>query len=242
MGSPNDAFGHALYDFMKGEIVRDIIERDDGFITVPTGPEIYFADYESWQPADQLALKYAFGKVLDIGCGAGRHALYLQNEGLSVVGIDSSPLAVYVSKRRGVRYARLCSITEVSSKLGRFDTILMLGNNFGLMANQTRARWLLRRFYSMTPSTGRIIAASSDPYQTDDPDHLAYMAKNKARARMSGQLRIRYRYRNYKDDWFDYLFVSIEEMEKLLAETGWRVERCIESEPPLYIAIIDKAI
>jgi len=235
-----DAFGHMLYDYMQGESVKDVIERDDGLITVSIGPEIYFAGIEDWRPAEQQAVNYASGRVLDIGCGAARHALYLQNQGLDVLGIDTSPLAVFISQRRGLKNARLHSITQVSSKLGEFDTILMLGNNFGLMANFSRARWLLRRFYSMTPSTGRIIAASSDPYVTDDVDHLAYQAWNKQRGRMAGQVRIRYRYRRYKDSWFDYLFVSKKEMENIIEGTGWQVVEYLDSEGPLYIAIIEK--
>ena len=235
-----DAFGHMLYDFMQGESVKDVIERDDGLIIVSIGPEIYFSDFEDWQPAEQQAITYASGRVLDIGCGAARHALYLQNRGLDVLGIDTSPLAVFISQRRGLLNARLCSITQVNSKMGEFDTILMLGNNFGLMANLSRARWLLRRFYSMMPSTGRIIAASSDPYATDDDDHLTYLAMNKERGRMAGQVRIRYRYRRYKDTWFDYLFVSKKEMENIVEGTGWQVVEFLDSEGPLYIAIIEK--
>jgi len=48
--------------------------------------------------------------------------------------------------------------------LGYIDTIFLLGNNFGLMANPRRVWWLLRRFDAMTPTNGRMIAASNDPY------------------------------------------------------------------------------
>ena len=240
MHALKDAFGHMLYDFMQGENAKDVIERDDGFITVSSGPELYFADFEDWHPAEQQAINYASGRVLDIGCGAARHALYLQKQGLDVLGIDTSPLAVFISQRRGLQNARVCSITQVNSKLGEFDTILMLGNNFGLMANLSRARWLLRRFYSMMPSTGRIIAASSDPHTTNDDDHLSYQAMNKQRGRMAGQLRIRYRYRRFKDAWFDYLFVSKKEMEEIVEGTGWQVVEYLDSEGPLYIAVLEK--
>ncbi len=80
-------------------------------------------------------MSHARGRVLDIGCGAGRHALYLQKRGFEVVAIDISPLAVDVCRRRGVNDVRLMSITEADSNLGPFDTILMMGANFGLFAN-----------------------------------------------------------------------------------------------------------
>lgn len=37
------------------------------------------------------------------------------------------------------------SITEIGSGLGKFDTIVMFGNNFGLFGNPNRAKRLLSR-------------------------------------------------------------------------------------------------
>ena len=132
------------------------------------------------------------------------------------------------------------SITEFSRGMGLFDTIVMFGNNFGLFGNRTRAKWLLRRFYKMTSPQSRIIAQSLDPYDTNDPEHLAYHKFNRARGRMSGQLRIRVRYKKYISDWFEYLLVSRNEMQELLQGTGWKVRQFIDSEGPFYIAIIEK--
>jgi hypothetical protein len=92
------------------------------------------------------------------------------------------------------------------------------------MANPQRAKWLLRRFYTLTPANGRLIAANNDPYKTDDDDHLAYHATNQRRGRMAGQLRIRVRYRIFMERWFDYLMVSKSEMENILIGTGWQVK------------------
>jgi SAM-dependent methyltransferase len=183
---------------------------------------------------------YVKGRVLDIGCGAGRHAIYLQEQGHEVLGIDNSPLAIEVSKKRGLLKARQMPITRVSSKLGIFDTIIMMGNNFGLFANQKRARWLLSRFYAMTPPGGRIIATSRDPYPTEDPQHLAYHERNRQQGRMAGQVRIRVRYRQYKTPWYDYLLVSQDEMAHLLDGTGWAITEIVEPDFPSYGAIIDK--
>jgi len=240
MITSEDAFGNGLYDYFIGESVHEVIERDDGYIVVWNGPGAYFAEFDDWQPAEREAMNFAFGKVLDIGCGAGRHALYLQHTGLKAMGIDVSPLALEVCEQRGLVNTRECPITEVNSNLGKFDTIIMMGNNFGLLANPRRARWLLRRFYSMTSQNGRLIAASNDPYKTDDEDHLAYHTRNRQRGRMSGQIRIRVRYRGIKDKWFDYLMVSKAEMEDILIGTGWQVREYIDSGNAQYIAVIEK--
>jgi hypothetical protein len=116
----------------------------------------------------------------------------------------------------------------------------MLGNNLGLFANQVRARWLLRRFAAMTSPGARTIAETLDPTLTDNPLHLAYQQRNRERGRSGGQITIRVRYRNYATPWFDYLFVSREELRGLLEGTGWVVEHWIDSTDARYIAILAK--
>ncbi len=235
-----DAFGHEMLDYLeKGEAV-EIIERDDGFIDVSGGAKAYFAEYEEWPSHQKEAMAYVNGRVLDVGCGAGRVALYLQEKGLEVLGIDNSPLAIDVCKRRGLKKCRVLPVTRVSSRLGVFDTILMFGNNFGLFGSPRRARWLLRRFGNMTSLQGRIIAESNDVHKTEIPEHLVYHEFNRKRGRMPGQVRIRVRYRRHATPWFDYLMVSKEEMRGILADTGWRVSGFLDSEGSPYIAVIEK--
>lgn len=237
-----DTYGQELWAYWQGDrSVVEIIERDDGLIGVSAGPATYFAPYEEWSELDKAAIALARGRALDIGCGAGRHALYLQEQGLDVTGIDNSPLAVEICRRRGLRQVYLMSITALPGGLGPFDTVLMLGNNFGLFGSAKRLRRLLRRFNEMIAPGGRIVATTLDPHQTDNPDHLAIHARNRARGRLPGQVRIRVRYGVNKGRWFDYLFVSREEMEQLLDGTGWRVARFIDSDGPSYAAVIERA-
>lgn len=156
-----DAYGHQQYDFYKSRQVVEIVERDDGLIDPSeTYPKYYLSEYKDWSLRERQAARYVKGRVLDIGCGGGRWSLYLQKKGHDVLGIDNSPLAVKVCKLRGLFNVRVKSITEVDSKLGRFDTILMIGNNFGLFGAPKRARQSLKRFHRMT-SPGALIIAES---------------------------------------------------------------------------------
>ena len=237
-----DAYGHAVFDYLKGMGGSEIGERDDGFVSPSGGPKVYFGNYRDWSPDQRKAMRYVRGRVLDIGCGAGRHSLYLQEKGFDVLGIDTSPLALKVCKLRGLRKTKLISITQIGPELGRFDTLLMLGNNFGLFASFKRARWLLKRFHRITSEKARIIAESMDPYQTDDPVNFEYHKLNRKRGRMSGQLRIRLRYKKHATPWFDYLLASKDEMKQLLKDTGWSVRRFIDTSGPVYTAIIEKEI
>ena len=239
-----DAFGHAMYDYLTAGMPRphlsDVIERDDGYVETSGGPAAYFYEYRRWPSEEKKALRYARGRVLDIGCGAGRHSLYLQEKGLEAVGIDNSPLAIKVCKQRGLIHARVMSISQISPKLGVFDTVLMMGNNFGLFGSYQGAKRLLKKISRITSKKARIIATSNDVYKTDNPEHLKYHEMNRKRGRMAGQLRFRVRYHQYTTPWFDYLMVSQDEMKDILDGTDWKVNRYIDSAGPFYIAIIDK--
>ncbi len=236
-----DAYGHEIWDFHSGKECTETVERDDGLIDSSSDlPRGYFADFDGWPDHEKEAMESVSGRVLDVGCGAGRHCLYLQKRGHEVVGVDNSPLAIQVCRETGVEDARLMSITQLSSRLGRFDTVLMMCNNFGLFGGMARAKWILRRFKGMTTAKARIIGASADPYQTENPFHLRYHELNRKRGRMPGQVRIRIRYQTYISHWFDYLLVSQEEMKKVVRGTGWRVDRFIESSGPQYIGVLDK--
>lgn len=239
-----DAFGQQLYDHHRGLLpdeFREVGERDDGNIKVYEHPRWYFTSFDEWDPHLQKAIKSVWGRTLDVGCGAGRVALHLQKSGIEVVGIDHSPLAVQTCRERGLGDVRVMPVTEISSnRLGVFDSITMIGNNFGLVGNPKRARRLLRRFCRMTTGHGRILAESTNPYATDDPLDLAYQERNRQQGRMSGQYRHRELHRNLKGSWYDWLFVSHDEMREVVAGTGWVVRKFIEPDGAQYVAVLEK--
>jgi hypothetical protein len=132
------------------------------------------------------------------------------------------------------------SIEELNFKPGSFDTVIMLGNNFGLFGSFKKARRLLKKLHKMTSKNGLIIASTRDTYKTDNPDHLECHKLNEKRGRMAGQLRIRIRFRKHVGRWFDYLIVSKREMEEMLKGTGWRIREFVDSGNSVYVAVIEK--
>lgn len=242
MKSNEDAYGQLIWAYHNGKYSYEIVEREDGYFDVgKIGPKAYFSKYKDWYGYQKKAMKFVRGRVLDIGCGAGRHSFYFQKKGFDVTGIDTSPLAIKICKLRGLKKARVMSVTEVGKfKPSSFDTIIMMGNNFGLFGNLKRAKSLLKKFHKITSTNALIIAETTDPYKTDNPFHLQYQKLNKRRGRMPGQLRIRIRFQKYIGNWFDYFIVSKKEMKEILKGTGWRVKKFIDSGDPIYIAVIEK--
>lgn len=238
-----DAYGEQLWSYFKtGEPRNEIIERDDGLLSLGQfGGKLYFSEYKDWQPIEKEAMKYARGRVLDVGCGAGRHSLHLQAKGLDVTGIDNSPLAIKICRERGLKKARVMAFKDVGQfKSDSFDTVIMMGNNFGLFGSFKLAQTLLKKLHRLTSPDALIIAMTRDPYATKDPAHAAYHKLNRKRGRMGGQLRIRVRFKGAIGSWFDYLLVSKDELKTILKNTGWRVERYLDGYDGLYVMVLSK--
>ena len=234
-GENSDVWGAILRDAVAGRQAAEIVERDDGFI-VSYDVGYFLDDYKEWDdPVEREAMAFVRGRVLDIGCGGGRGALYLQERGHEVVAIDSSPGAVEICRSRGVRDARLLGVEDVDASLGWFDSIVMLGQNFGLLRSPARAERTLRRWRKLA---GRVIAETFDPYVL--AANAAYREQNVARGRREGALRVRVRYREHATKWQDWLQVSREELKEIAARSGWHVERLL-GDGPSYVAILDPA-
>lgn len=235
----HDAYGQEMWNCHQGTTNYEVVERDDGFLDIGSALQ-YFHNFDRWPEHEREAIGLARGSVLDIGCGAGRVSLYLQYKGYKVTAIDNSPFAVKVTKLRGVKSARVLSIDDIHTLRGKFATIVLYGNNFGLFGGMRKARRLLAAMDEITTSNAIIIAAATDPYRTRDPIHLAYHQRNRDRGRMGGQIRMRIRYRQYCGHWFDYLLASPDEVRSILEKSAWTLSRTLASTGPGYVAILQK--
>jgi SAM-dependent methyltransferase len=237
-----DAYGEMMLASLDDPDIPEIVEREDGTIMASKfGPSAYLAPYSKWPGHERRALRFTRGRVLDVGAGAGRVALHLQEKGHDVVAIDVSPGAVEVCRRRGIRDARVMRVEDVDDSLGIFDTVVMYGNNLALLASRTKGPRILRRLARITSERGRIIGECLDPYGTDNPAHLAYHERNRRRGRMGGQIKIRVRFQDVATPWFDYMFLSEPELCEVLDGTGWRLLRMLEGERT-YVAVIEKEL
>ena len=240
LSEEDDAFGRLLLDYMAGETAQLILELDDGRAGPALPADVFFAEHREWPAQEQRVFEFAHGRVLDIGCGAGRHSLEAQRRGLGVVAIDISPGAVEVCRRQGVRDVRLLPLAAVDARLGVFDTALMMCGNFGLVGTAEDAVGVLRTLHGMMTPNAKIVLDSVDPHQDNDSADLAYQERNRARGRLPGQVTIRLRYRDSATPWFELLNLSARELEALAAEAGWQLADLVEGDPAEYYAVLEK--
>ena len=240
-----DAYGNNIFDtYHKDGGGYDIIEREDGHLTLNGDSDAYTEAYEFWSSIQKSAATQIKGKTLDIGCGGGKHAYHFQSIGLDVWAMDNSPLGLTICETRGIKNTLLCDINHLNADvINQLDSVYLWGNNMGLLQNETLARRFFNACDTMCNPGAKIFIETLDPYGKAfyKDDDKAYIQENISNGRMGGQIRVRVRYRHFITPWRDYLFVSKTELETLLSETNWKVSQFFDDpEIDQYIAIIER--
>jgi SAM-dependent methyltransferase len=156
----NDILGSAIesYFLSKDDTpVRVFINKNE---EPEMYPSIFFRHYRNMLKYEKIALKESRGKVLDLGCGAGCHALYLQGKGLDVTAVEISKKSVKVAQKRGVENVINEDWRNLSLK--NFDTVLVLMNGMGLAESPTELKIMFRKLKSFLSKSGAILIDSTD--------------------------------------------------------------------------------
>jgi cyclopropane fatty-acyl-phospholipid synthase-like methyltransferase len=123
-------------------------------------PSVFFRSYRSMLKYEKIALKHTSGKVLDLGCGAGCHALYLQNKGFDVTAVEVSEKSASVAEAQGV--SKVINEDWRNLSLKNFDTVLVLMNGMGLAESPTELKTMFRKLKGFLSKEGAILIDSTD--------------------------------------------------------------------------------
>lgn len=161
MGAENliDTFGQAIIDHYKGiNAIIDTYSSVGGWDELPVS--YLFRSFEAMPGIEKKALQSAYGSVLDLGCGAGSHSLYLQQQGLKVKPIDISKGAIEVCILRGLKSAEVIDFWKIKNQ--QFDTICSLMNGAGICGRISRMPQFLAHLKTLLNPGGQILLDSSD--------------------------------------------------------------------------------
>jgi SAM-dependent methyltransferase len=192
----------------------------------------YFRNADKMPALEHAALQLCRGKILDIGAGAGSHALWLQQQGAAITAMEISVLACDVMNQRGVETIIQQDIFTYSKE--RYDSLLLLMNGIGLAGTLAGLRNFLQHAATLLNPGGQLIFDSSDVayvYKNHFPDLKNYY----------GEIAYRYQYKGKKTDWFNWLYVDRYTLSAIALSEGWHAAFITEDENGQYLVKLQRA-
>jgi 2-polyprenyl-3-methyl-5-hydroxy-6-metoxy-1,4-benzoquinol methylase len=229
-----DLFGKAILDFQTNNSPEDLITETTISDEDEMSVAYLFRDFSGMPKLEQQALLLSKGKVLDVGCGAGSHSLYLQKEkNLEVTAIDISNNAVKACQLRGILDVSRIDILEYKSGK-KFDTILVLMNGTGIFGKLEHVSKYLQKLKSLLSENGQILIDSSDIiYMFDEEDDGGKWISGAA---YYGELEFTISYKGEKEAPFPWLYMDYNTMQNAAVANGLKCELVIEGNHFDYLA------
>lgn len=229
-----DLFGKAIFDFYTKNSPEDIITETSISEEDEMSVEYLFRSYNEMPKIEQKALQLAKGKILDVGCGAGSHALSLQNErSLDVTAIDISEKAIETCRLRGIKNAKVENILDFDGE--KFDTILLLMNGTGIFGQLKNCNSYLTKLKSLLNPGGQILIDSSDIiYMFDeDEDGGKWIPSEND---YYGELVFNISYKGEKEEPFDWLYLDYNTLQNAAIANDLNCELVLEGDHYDYLA------
>ena len=223
-----DIFGKALMDYHLGKKKHLKVRRDDGHVDNEDLGK-YFEPPEKWLNLERKLLSHAKGLVLDIGFGAGRHMIYLQKTGFNVMGIDISPLAAKVAKKREAGNLIIAAAPNLPFKDKIFDTCIVMLNTLGICGGPNKTLKFLKAIKNILRSRGLLLASLLDPLATENEVHLRYHERNRQLGKPPGLLTIRFEYEDEIGEWFQLYLMTPDEVKVMLMKSGFYLHKVIKN-------------
>ncbi|MCF6297984.1 MAG: class I SAM-dependent methyltransferase [Flavobacteriaceae bacterium] len=212
----NDIIGNALLDYQLGNFSENIITYSSIAGNDQMDVPFLFRSFDEMPIIEQKAMQLCHGNVLDIGCGAGSHALYLQNKNLKVKAIDISKGAIKTCIFRGVKNATIQNIWNVKNE--KFDTILALMNGIGVCEKLENLTAFLLHLKLLLNPNGQILLDSSDViYMYEEQNRETLLQKNE---KYYGEVAFEMIYKNKFSKLIHWLFVDFNTLQSHAKNVG----------------------
>ena len=228
-----DLFGKAILDYQTHNSPEDLITETSISEADEMSVAYLFRSFAEMPQLEQKALQLAIGKVLDVGCGAGSHALYLQEKGFDVSAIDISANAIKACELRGMKKAKVQDIMQLEGD--QYDTILLLMNGAGMCGRLKNLPNFLQKLKSLLTDTGQILVDSSDIiYMFDeDEDGGKWIPTD---VDYYGEVVFDITYKGEKENSFDWMYIDYNTLQNAAFANGFQCEIVLEGEHFDYLA------
>ncbi|MCC2545224.1 class I SAM-dependent methyltransferase [Hymenobacter sp. BT175] len=229
-----DPLGHALLAYLRGQKQAAVVVQSSVTEDEPMAASYFFRSLWEMPELERVALDECRGRVLDVGAGAGCHALELQSRGFHVKAIDASPGAVQVMQERGVLAAAQHRLMDPASTGEHYDTMLMLMNGLGLVGTLDGLEAFLPHARQLLAPGGQILLTSSDiSYLYEDEDGALVLDLN---APYHGEVEYRFVYGDEQGPPFNWLFADPSILQDYAEAAGYEMEILAEDEQQQYLA------
>jgi SAM-dependent methyltransferase len=230
-----DLFGKAILDYQTNNSPEDLITETSISEADEMSIAYLFRSFNEMPKIEQKALRLVKGKVLDVGCGAGSHALYLQEKGFDVTAIDISENAIKACELRGLKNVSVENILSLDSN-SRYDTILLLMNGTGIFETLENCTKYLLKLKSLLNENGQILIDSSDIiYMFDQDEDGAYEVPAN---HYYGELTFTVQYKGETEESFPWLYLDYNTLQNACLANGLQCELILEGDHFDYLAKI----
>ena len=227
-----DLFGKAILDFQTNNSPENIVTETNISEADEMEVSYLFRDFKSMPKLEQKALQLCKGKILDVGCGAGSHSLYLQDKGLDVTSIDISENAIKACKLRGLKNVKVQDVLAVEND--KFDTILLLMNGTGIFKTLKETSKKKKKLKSLLNPNGQILIDSSDIiYMYDEQEDGSFLVPA---TNYYGELIFTIHYKNQTDEPFPWLYMDYNTLQNAAHANGLNCELIQEGKHFDYLA------
>lgn len=235
----DDAFGRMVLDYWRDEYDGSGRYRSHTGAIRDGHPEWYFG--RTFDEETETAIEHVHavgGTVHDAGCGAGNHALELQDRGLDVVGTDVSRLALQVARERGVDDVALA---DLRSPPAVANCVFLSGTQFGVGGTVESFRSTLRSLVDATGAGGRVAGDLKDPFAVAE-SRLAGREELETFDRDAGiaHRRLRTEYRDLVGPWRSLLCLTPDAARAAVSPTPWTVSELVHGDGPRYYLVLDR--
>lgn len=231
-------FSRAIRDFHRDDSTGSLVARD--------GPKTETHPIEAYyfEPPDVETLAWLDsrldGPLLDLGAGAGRHALHFQ-ERFETVAVEPDTMSVETMIDRGVENAVQADMFALRESFGRdrFRSALVWGTQLGLARSMEGVRRFLNDLAAVTTPDATAVVDSYDPAREATTELLGY--------RLGRRDGLAFRVLTFEYDGelgrpLLFVLFAPDRLCEAAKATGWTVAevRYDGSDAPHYAAVLEK--